>query len=101
MSDIKMKAIQELQLDKELGKCSTASLTDLIMLKLHRMTRLAEVGRDPGVHLSSRDTLSRVHSPTSWHLLKLPKKSLWKHLAGFIFYSLWLTGGFKEKVIFH
>lgn len=33
MSDIKMKAIRELQLEEELGKCSAALLLDLIMLE--------------------------------------------------------------------
>lgn len=33
MSDIKKKAIRELQLEEELGKCSTALLLDLVMLE--------------------------------------------------------------------
>lgn len=33
MSDIKMKAIREFQLEEELGKCSAVLLLDLIMLE--------------------------------------------------------------------
>lgn len=38
MSDIKMKAIHELQLEEELGECSTDLLKNLVMLKFHRLT---------------------------------------------------------------